>query len=262
MIKKIKPTQACYQIRKLSNHFNLMKKLFFLILVFVSAVAFAQKSEGIITYEVKVNMHKRLTGQQEAMKAMVPEFRTSKTQLAFNANESFYNNVEEEEEEETNNGGVQIRMTRPNNELYYHFGEKKKVEMREFMSKKFLIEGELVPNAWKLSDETKEIKGYTCKKATFTNAERKQNITVWYAEQIPVAAGPDSFNSLIGLILQVDVNEGEIVTTAINIDFKALKKSDIKTPSEGKKVTSEEFKKMVEEKMKEMGGNGIRIMKN
>lgn len=241
-----------------------MKKLLFLILVFASAVTFAQSNEGTVVYEIKVNMHRRLPAEQNDMKAMIPEFRTSKMQLFFNQNESFYKNIEEEnDEEESSNGGVQIKFTTPQNELYFDFANKKKVEMREFMTKKFLIEGELKANAWKLSDETKTIKGYVCKKATYINEERKQNIVVWYAEQIPVSAGPDSFHSLMGLVLQVDINDGEIVTTATAIDFKALKKGDIKVPTEGKKITPEDFKKMVDEKMKEMGGNGgIRIIRN
>lgn len=240
-----------------------MKKLIFLILILTSAVVFAQKNEGTVIYEVKVNLHKRLPPENAEMKAMIPEFRTSKTQLFFNQNESFYKNIEEDEEEETDNGGgMRMKFMAPQNELYYNFSDKKKVEMREFMTKKFLIEGELKPNAWKLSDETKEIKGYTCKKATFVNEERKQSITVWYTEQIPVSAGPESFNSLMGLILQADINDGEIVTTVTNIDFKTLKKGDIKAPSEGKKTTPEEFKKMVDEQMKQMGGGGMRIIRN
>jgi GLPGLI family protein len=240
-----------------------MKKIFLLILTLFSAVAFAQKTEGIVTYEVKFNLHRRLPADQQEMKSMIPEFRTNKMQLFFNQNESLYKNVEEDDDdEEINNGGVTMKFTAPQNELYYNYADKKKVEMREFMTKKFLIEGELKPNAWKLSEETREINGYTCKKASFVNEERKQNITVWYTEQIPVSAGPESFNSLMGLVLQVDINDGEIVTTAINIDFKTLNKGDIKAPKEGKKMTPEEFKKMVDEQMKQMGGSGIRIIRN
>jgi GLPGLI family protein len=199
------------------------------------------------------------------MKAMIPEFRTSKTQLFFNQTASFYKNViEDNDDEETDNGGgVRMRFMAPQNETYFNFSENKKVEMREFMTKKFLIEGELKANPWKLSEETKEIKGYVCKKATYTNEERKQNVVVWYTEQIPVSAGPDNNHSLLGLVLQVDINEGEIVTTATNIEFKPLKKGDIKIPTEGKKITQEDFRKMVEEQMKQMGGNGgMRIIRN
>lgn len=242
-----------------------MKKLIFLILIMTSAVAFAQKNEGIVLYEVKVNMHRRLPADRQEMKAMIPEFRTTKMELIFNQNESLFKNVEEEEEEEVNaNGGaMRMRFMMPQNELYFNFAENKKVEMREFMTKKFLLEGEIKPNAWKISDgETKEIKGYVCKKATFTNEERKMNIVAWFTEQIPVSAGPDNYNSLMGLVLQVDINDGEIVTTASNIEFKKLKKGDIKIPTEGKKITQEEFRKMVEEQMRQMGGNGMRIFRN
>lgn len=242
-----------------------MKKLLFLILILTSAVASAQKNEGIVLYEVKMNMHRRLPADRQEMKTMIPEFRTTKMQLIFNQNESLFKNVEEDDDEEINaNGGaMRMRFMMPQNELYFNFAENKKVEMREFMTKKFLLEGEIKPNAWKISDEeTKEIKGYLCKKATFTNEERKMNVVAWFTEQIPVSAGPDNYNSLMGLVLQVDINDGEIVTTASNIEFKKLKKGDIKIPTEGKKITQEEFRKMVEEQMKQMGGNGMRIFRN
>lgn len=242
-----------------------MRKLLFLILILTSAFAFAQKNEGIVLYEVKMNMHKRLPADRQDMKAMIPEFRTTKMQLIFNQNESLFKNVEEDDEEEVsaNGGAMRMRFMMPQNEIYFNFAENKKVEMREFMTKKFLLEGEIKPNAWKISDEeTKEIKGYTCKKATFTNEERKMNIVAWFTEQIPVSAGPDNYNSLMGLVLQVDINDGEIVTTASNIEFKKLGKGEIKIPTEGKKITQEEFRKMVEEQMKQMGGNGMRIFRN
>jgi GLPGLI family protein len=55
----------------------------------------------------------------------------------------------------------------------------------------------------------KRLLNYPCKKATRTN-ERGQEIEAWYTEAIPTAAGPESFASLPGAILQLDINKGEI----------------------------------------------------
>jgi hypothetical protein len=57
-----------------------MKKIIFSIAAFLTAQGlFAQMKEGLIVYERKVNMHRRITDEQ--MKAMMPEFRTSNYQL-------------------------------------------------------------------------------------------------------------------------------------------------------------------------------------
>ena len=64
----------------------------------VIQLCFAQLKEGKIIYERKVNMHKRLTGEQESMRNMVPEFSTFKTQLVFSENESIFKQIEQEED--------------------------------------------------------------------------------------------------------------------------------------------------------------------
>jgi GLPGLI family protein len=229
----------------------------------MSSLSFAQKIEGMISYELKANLHKRLPKDQEGMKSMIPEFRTHQFELFFNQFESFYRNVEEEEDDdEGDNGGVQIKMKFPQTLSYQNYKNKTKAETREFFGKTFLIDDSLKAPAWKLSDESKTIQGYVCKKATYTNVERKQNVIAWYAERLMASAGPESYHSLPGLVLEVDINEGETIIIAKKIDLRELKKGEIKIPTEGKKITNAEYKKMVDEKMKEMGGGGIRIMRN
>ncbi|MDZ7650694.1 MAG: hypothetical protein U5K54_28120 [Cytophagales bacterium] len=72
-----------------------MKKMILLLGVLVSLTAahvvFGQTS-GVITYEIKVNMHRRLPPERADMKAMIPEFRTTKEQLFFNGEMNRYSN--------------------------------------------------------------------------------------------------------------------------------------------------------------------------
>jgi hypothetical protein len=72
----------------------LMKRILLLagILVMLTAarVVFGQTPEGVITYEVKINMHRRLPPERAEMKSMIPEFRVIKQQLFFRGTESLY----------------------------------------------------------------------------------------------------------------------------------------------------------------------------
>lgn len=68
----------------------------FLLILFSQWEASAQKKEGVITYEFKVNMHRRLPKEQESMKSVLPEFQISQMQLFFKEAETFYKTVEEE----------------------------------------------------------------------------------------------------------------------------------------------------------------------
>jgi len=57
---------------------------------------------------------------------------------------------------------------------------------------------------------------------------------------------------LPGLVLEVNINNGDQVITATSIN-KETNLSAIKKPSEGKKVTEAEYNKIVADKLKEMG---------
>ncbi|MBA4852146.1 GLPGLI family protein [Emticicia sp. BO119] len=242
-----------------------MKKLFLFIALVISQLAIAQVQEGIIEYEFKVNMHKGLGKDQENMKSMIPEFRTSKNRLYFTPTESFYTNIEEDPEDvNTTAGGanVQMRFTRPQLDLYRNFETSKFVTLTDFAGKKFRIEDSLTTNPWKFVDETRKIAGYDCKKATFYNEDAKQEVVAWYTEALISPAGPQNFYGLPGLILQADLNDGTTMITASKIELKKLT-NEIKVPSGGKKVSAKEFKKIRDDYMKEMGiqgGSGPRIM--
>lgn len=244
---------------------KIMKSILVIVGVLVSLAAahvvLAQNTEGVITYEVKINLHRRLPPGQEARKAMIPEFRTTKQQLFFNADESMYKALIEDEDESMGHGGggMVIRMQQPNDELYINSGTTAIVSKREFMGKDYLIDDTLKISPWKLGSEVKEIQGYSCKMAYYvdeTQPDRIQEITAWYTDQLRPMLGPEQFGSLPGTVLAVDINNGERVIVARKLEFRAPKKSEMKIPTSGQKVTKAEFRKIVDETMKQMGGSG------
>src|SRR5271154_3381094 len=85
------------------------------MLVFAVQIAFGQQ-EGVITYEIRINVHRTLPAGQEGRKAMVPEFRTFKEQLFFNESASYCKPLIEEDDDDANNGGR--RRFRMRNETY------------------------------------------------------------------------------------------------------------------------------------------------
>jgi GLPGLI family protein len=242
-----------------------MKKILLLlgIVVCVTAaqVVFGQVAEGVITYEVKMNMHKTLPPDRQEMKNMIPEFRVNKDQLFFNATESLYKSMEEEEDEDIEEGeGVRMRFRRPQNEVYINKNDSRRLVLQEFLGKKYLLEDTLKVTPWKLGTETKQIKGYMCKQANYYNEERKQNILAWYTEQLPAFLGPETFSTLPGTVLQVDINDGERVVTALNIEQRPLKKNELKLSPGGVKTTEAEFRKIREEQMERMRANGANVI--
>ena len=263
-----------------------MKRIFYAVLL-LSATAGAQTKQGVVVYEQKINMWKRMPPEAEQFKAMVPEYQTNKMELQFNATQSLYKPVKETEDqmpEPGGGGGGGFRMRfggGGNAETYRDYENGTSTESRELGPKKYLIDDSLRSLKWKLEEDTMTINGYLCKKATTTfsmqqfggqmrrfggnaaaagidtNAIKKQMaevrpVTAWYAEQFETQAGPETYFGLPGLIMKVDVDNGFMVYSALSVT--ADDKLTVKAPTSGKKITRDEYRKMQEEQMQNMRG--------
>jgi len=234
-----------------------------ILCVLCAVTAFSQVKQGKIIYERKINMHKRLPPGDESMKNMIPEFNTSKVQLLFTEFESSYKNLPEEQDiRETageGDGGNRIIMKfgGTDDETYKNYQLSKAVEQRELGPKKYIIEDTLRKFNWKLDEEgtTKEIKSYTCRKATGKNSQGA-TVVAWYADQINCPSGPDQYGGLPGMILELNINDGEIVFTPVEITAQPGDAKLVKAPSNGKKITRPEFQKMLEEQFGANPGGG------
>lgn len=256
-----------------------MRKILLLIGLLVglatTQVLFAQTATGIIQFEDRVNLHRRLPADRQEMKAMIPEYRSNKFQLIFNAEESLYKPIiEDEEDQEFSNagGGMRMRFRTPNVETYLNYNLGMLIQKQEFMGKDYLIEDSVKVSPWKFGTEVKTILGYECRQAYYTdevqlnvNGEvrtEKREITAWFTDKIRPFLGPERFNSLPGTVLALDINGGERVMVAVKVDLRELKKSELKAPEKGEKVTQESYRKMVDEQMKRMSTNGGMIIRN
>jgi len=257
-----------------------------LIIVLMSAFClqwgYAQVKDGRAVYERKVNMHRRL--EDPGMKNMLPEFSISKAELLFSSDESLWRNIKEEEDirdeagEDQNRPVVRMRFGGAEDQTYRNYATDKMVQQREMGPKKYIIEDSFPHQSWKMEADTQRIKGFLCRKATTTTTARMgpgpgpgpaQNaggtpVVAWYAEDIQAPSGPEVYGGLPGLILQLDVNDGEMVFTVTELDTK-LDKGLVKAPADGKKITRVAFQKMMEEQFGPEGRGGrptIRIIRN
>ncbi|RYF86663.1 MAG: GLPGLI family protein, partial [Chitinophagaceae bacterium] len=177
-------------------------------------------------------------------------------------------------------GGVNIMMRSPgaNEVTYINFTKGSRIYQTEIMEKSFVVTDTLAKLQWKLSDETKPILNFTARKATATsigqrprvsmeNGEMKREmvndtvkVVAWYTTDVPVPAGPNYAGQLPGLILELDVNNGQNVIKAIEFSPKASA-NKIKEPNDGKKLTAAEFAverdKIMEEMRKNMPSRNV-----
>lgn len=247
----------------------------------LSTSLLAQKKEGIVIYERKQNLHRNMG---EEMRAMIPEFRTNKQMLIFVDQQSLYKALPEEEAPDPFNsrGGMAIKMGGQNAETFLHFGENRKVTASEFFGEAFLITDTIKKHNWTLVEETKTIAGFVCKKATTTTKIFRQamrivtagkasdpasipapkpeetEVVAWYAIDLPSPAGPDIYTGLPGVIMELDVDKGATIFSAL--EFRAVSDiTQLKAPKKGRKVTPEEYNKEVKKIMENMGSGPIQI---
>jgi GLPGLI family protein len=224
----------------------------------------AQNTEGVVQYEETVNLHKMLPDSMlKQMRGMIPETRSTQMELYFKGDESLYKPLDDPDEAQGGGGGggMVLRMGGAMGETYKNLATEKLVEQKEMFGKKFLIDDTLKVQGWKLGTDAMTILGYKCMKATLTDSVRmrgdsmtKRNITAWFTEDVPLSMGPGLYGSLPGLVLAVDVNNGQMTSVAKKVEFKKVKDEDIKVPSKGEKMTRKEFDEKLKEMMKKQRG--------
>ncbi len=260
----------------------------FVAFISMSTVVTAQMKEGKISYERKVNMHRNLPDPQ--MKSMIPEFRTDKFELIFNESASLFRSVVDDEAPDPfanaggGGGGMRMNFRMPTTTTYTDIAKQTQYEERAFFEKEFLIVDSLKQYKWKLSEETKTIAKQLCKKATTmitapqmrmrisrggeNNTDSAANapvkpketeLVVWYAENIPVSVGPENYSGLPGVIMEMNVDNGASVTTAVEVSAKYPKKELIQ-PTKGEKMNRAQFQENMQKLMQDMQrGGGIRM---
>ncbi|MBK6964237.1 MAG: GLPGLI family protein [Bacteroidales bacterium] len=121
------------------------------------------------------------------------------------------------------------------------------------MSRMFLIESAVDSISWKLTGNRREIVGYPCLEAFYMKDTVKT--IAWFTPAIPIYSGPGKYHGLPGMILEVNVDNGKRIISVASVTTGDVASLIIK-PKQGKKVTREEFDKIVEEKTGENQGEG------
>ncbi|GAB3642719.1 GLPGLI family protein [Spirosoma arcticum] len=231
-----------------------MNRIFTLLLfTLIAATSLAQNTEGVVSYKRKTYWLKiigRMTylSQEEKDRAantwknFEEENNAEKMKLAFNANESLYTYASEQGQ--TDDGQYSWRNREL--QLYRNFEKDKKTEVEEMLGKTYIVEDSLHTPVWKIGNQIKDVAGYICMKAETQDPIKKQKITAWFAQDIPVPAGPERYTGLPGVILELDLNDGDVVIEATNVTFRKLTPDDLKLPKlKGKKINGAAYDAMI-----------------
>ena len=249
-----------------------------------SLAAFSQNDQGEIIYEmiihISIDKSKLPPEAQSFVDAMPSEMRDGK-KLTFNPSSSLYVNYEDpanaDAEMEADGMKMMFRRNLPDEYVYVDLEEKRIAEKKELFGRVFLLKDEVKNYAWKMTGQQEEIAGYPCMQAVTMDPEDSTEVVCWFTPSIPVASGPSGLGNLPGMILKVESSGGSmsrgpasnvtVEVVAKSVEFRKVKKNEMKAPDKGKEVTRAEFQAIVKEKMAEMReqyrqGGGMRMMHN
>lgn len=238
-----------------------MKKLTIIIalILLCSVASFAQQSlSGSVIYEETTRLDIKIEGELAAMIKDLPKEKKSEMILWFSPHASLYDKYVNEGEGNVGGGywvaegNMKMVVAEPINKVFVDLEKKEMIEQREFMTRMFLILGDLPDKEWKITGQQEMILDNPCIEATNTDTSGVVT-SIWFTPAISIPAGPGKYCNMPGLVLKVDIDDGKRILEARNISFDDPGKEVFEKPTKGKKVSQEEFNAIVAEKMKEMG---------
>jgi GLPGLI family protein len=256
-----------------------MKRLFIPAIALLAATTLhAQQKEGRIIYERTMATQISIAGNPE-LERQLSKPRINRFEVNFKNDQmtSLQLPDDTQDADAGSGGGLTIRTVGfgSNDIVFCDFKRGLRIEQKEMFEKIYLVTDSIKMANWKLSDETMDVLGHPCRKATTERIIKRTSMRMengkmenkevidtslaiaWYATDIPVPGGPEMQGQLPGMILQLEMNNGKLIYRAVEINAKATA-SALKEPTKGKKMTAtafaEERKKMTDEMRKNSGG--------
>jgi len=215
--------------------------------LFLIKPAFAQHArfatEGIIEFEKSVNMHaqiKKYINKDNEMyyipafeqyKKTKPQFRLLKSTLTFSKDKTLFSPAPADESDR--GWFSDIPATTQNNIIYTDLSTNTSIVQKTVFEETFLVRDSTRKINWKVTSETRDIAGYSCRRA---NAIIMDSIYVvaFYTDEIPVSGGPESFTGLPGMILGVALPHENMSWFAKLVTDKSLPAGTLIAPKKGK----------------------------
>lgn len=217
---------------------------------------------GKIEYERRVNVFARIGNDDdqwtEFRKKLSNHFKTSYFDLVFTPDKSLYRPGRESDDREVFNFW---QAPAQENIVYSDLNDAKSVSQKNVFETNFLIEDSLRQIKWKITDETRVIAGFNCRRA---NAIIMDSIYVvaFYTDEILTNGGPESFTGLPGMILGVSLPHQHITWFATRVEAVPVAESQVEPPVKGKKVDNAGLRQTVGPRMKDWGKQGREYMQD
>lgn len=238
--------------------------LFTLLLLTAARHSGAQNiflSQGKIEFERRVNQYAQTEATADPdddswaefrKKLQGNQFKTDYFDLLFTGDKTLYHPGRESSDKVTQ---MFFQPPAQDNVVYTDLHDAKSISQKKVFDQLFLIQDSTRQIKWKITDETRTIAGFACRRA---NALIMDSIYVvaFYTDEILTSGGPESFSGLPGMILGIALPHEHVTWFATKVEAVTIPVTTLTAPVKGKKVTDVSLKQAVMELMKNWGKIG------
>jgi GLPGLI family protein len=232
-----------------------------LALLLTANFLFAQTrfvADGTIEFEKTINSYAVIQRQIqqnnysfdaqifEAFKKSQPQFRTLKSTLSFSKDKTLFEPMPFTEAKYIS--FVSDNPTfQQNSTIYTDLATNTSINQKLVFEQTFLIKDAARKITWKITDETRDIAGYSCRRANGIMLDSIY-VVAFYTVAIPVSGGPESFSGLPGMILGVALPHENVTWFATKVNDKTI--PPLKVPVKGKVINNKELESTIATAMK------------
>lgn len=187
-----------------------------------------------------------------------PQFKKMKSTLKFTDNKTLFM----PDGSTPNTGGFMSDgpITGQYNTVYNDLSAKKMVSRKSVFEETFLVTDSIRNIKWKITTETREIAGYTCRRANALVLDSVY-VVAFYTDEIPVSGGPESFTGLPGMILGLALPHENVTWFATKVTDTTLPANAIVPPIKGKAVNYKGFIAAISSAMDSWGEYGKKYLR-
>jgi len=236
---------------------GMMNRIFLWMSLLLGAAAYGQdKNQGVVTYERVTKWSKlyaRLTFLSQEEKDRIAntwkndDEAKEKMKLVFSPDRSLYTYLSEQGESEDG----QWAWRNSEFKVYRDFAAERALEIHEMLGRSYVLDDSLPQPKWKVLNQLKDIAGYVCMKAETFDPVKNQKVVAWFAGDLANPAGPERSFGLPGLIMELDINDGDVVITATGVVFKDVAKELAYPKLKGRKIKNADYDKLLSDHIRD-----------
>lgn len=227
-------------------------KIYFLVIALFSVGGLkAQQflNKAVIEFEVKANIKKTMGNGmwEEMLKDNLPTFKTGYYNFTFADNKSIFKFDHWDDKVKVPEF---LRKSDEENVWYCDYGTDKFNMQKNFFGTNFNVEDSIKILNWKLTNESRVIAGFNCRKAVAILFDSVY-VFAFYTDEILIPGGPCSINGLPGMILGVTIPRLFTSWIATKVILNGVNESAIKPIATKKPFTSKSLQVFLNERMKD-----------